>query len=313
MKALVSFIIPTRNEERNIRGAIASVAEWANEVFVLDSFSTDRTVELARSLGAKVAQREFDNFAAQKNWALDNLPLGDEWVFFLDADERVTPELREEITGALSRTGYDGFYVPRRNFFMGVALRHGPWAPDWNLRFFKHRLGRYEQRIVHEHVILSGRAAYMHNPLEHNDYKGLDRYFERHNVYSSMEAVEVFRTLNRLGDGALEASPFTRGPRRRRWLKNLAYRYLPCRTLFKFVWAYLLKGGFLDGRLGFRYCLLQTFYEYQVSLKLRELRSDPTSSMFEKYPAFRTDSDRRHVTDVVAQAARPELESSAAD
>ena len=290
MKAPVSFIIPTRNEERNIRNALASVLGWADQIYVLDSFSDDRTVEIAREMGTDVAQRRFDNFATQKNWALNNLPLRNDWIFFLDADERVTPALRNEVARLLPVCGYDGFYVPRRNFFMGGCLRHGAWAPDWNLRLFKHRLGRYEQRIVHEHVILKGPAGFLRNPLEHNDYKGLDRYFERHNIYSSMEAIEVFRTLGSSGSGALKGNLLKRGPQRRRRLKNLAYRYLPCRTLFKFFWAYILKGGCLDGRLGFRYCVLQSFYEYQVSLKLMELRSDPTSPMLRYFASSRPEN-----------------------
>jgi len=144
MKTPVSFIIPTRNEERNIREAIESVIDWAGEVFVLDSYSDDRTVEIATGMGVQVAQRRFDNFSAQKNWALDNLPLRNEWVFFLDADERVTRALRDELQNLLSGTEYDGFYVPRHNFFMGICLRHGGWLRarwvrcDESSRLFRH-------------------------------------------------------------------------------------------------------------------------------------------------------------------------------
>lgn len=285
MKAPISVVIPTRNEENNLRGAIQSVADWAAEVFVLDSFSDDATLSIAREMGARVAQRRFDNFARQKNWALDNLPLGVEWILFLDADERVPPALREEMIAAAAKAqGYNGYYVARANHFMGQCLRHGGWAPDWNLRFFKHRLGRYEDRIVHEHVILTGRAGYLNTPLEHHDHKGLERYFDRHNVYSSMEAVELHRLLKDGGCSRLAPDLLRAGPQRRRWLKEFAYRRLPCRPLLKFVWAYLLKGGCLDGRIGFRYCVLQSFYEYQVSLKLIEIRSDPDSPIMKRSP-----------------------------
>ena len=289
MKAPVSFIIPTRNEEGNIREAIESVIEWADEVFVLDSFSDDRTVDIATGMGAQVARRRFDNFSAQKNWALDNLPLSNDWVFFLDADERVPAELRAEIIDAIesSNRQFDGFYIARQNYFMGVAVRHGGWYPDRRLIFFKHRLGRYEDRIVHEHVVLNGRFGHLNHALIHyNDNKGFHQYFERHNVYSTMEALEAYRHLAGNGLSArLKAALLGAGPERRRVLKQWAYRYLPCRPLFKFLWSYVLKRGFLDGRVGLRYCLLQSLYEFQVSLKLRELQSDSASPMYRYAPS----------------------------
>jgi glycosyltransferase involved in cell wall biosynthesis len=282
MRVAVSFIIPTRNEERNIRGAIESVIGWADEVFVLDSLSTDRTIELARGMGAKIARRRFDNFAGQKNWALDNLPLRNEWVFFLDADERVTPQLRDELAGALTdaRSSFDGYFVGMKQLFMGSPVAHGGWFPNFRLLLFRHRLGRYERRIVHEHLLLRGKIGWLKNLLIHDDHKGIHQYFERHNVYSTMEALEAHRHL--AGDASersLAGSLMGSAPERRRALKQWAYRHLPFRPLFKFAWSYVLKRGFLDGRVGFRYCLLQAFYEYQVSLKLLELRLDRMSPM----------------------------------
>ena len=282
MKAPVSVIIPTLNEQRNISRSLGSVSEWADEVFVLDSYSDDRTVEIAEEMGAQVAQRRFDNFSAQKNWALDNLPLRNEWVFFLDADERVPPELRAEIAEALADPGcpWDGYWVGMTQLFMGSPISHGGWYPNFRLLLFKHRLGRYERRIVHEHLVLRGQIGTLSNLLIHDDHKGLHQYFDRHNMYSTMEALEAQRHLT--GDHSersLRAALLGAAPERRRALKQLAYRYLPCRPLFKFLWAYVLKRGFLDGRVGFRYCLLQSFYEYQISLKLLELRSDAASPM----------------------------------
>lgn len=284
-KAPVSVVVPTRNEERNLRECLLSVVPWAGEVFVLDSYSDDRTVAIAEEMGARVAQRHFDSFSAQKNWALDRLPFRHDWVFFLDADERATPPLRDEICSRMADPAglCDGYYMGRKNYFMGQWVRHGGWYPNWQLRLFKHRLGRYEDRIVHEHVILEGRVGYLKTPLLHQDYKGLERYFDRHNVYSSMEAIEAYRLFHPPSKGHLKPSLFTRGPGRRRFLKEAAYRYLPARPLFKFLWMYLGQGGILDGRIGFRYCVLQSFYEYQVSLKLLELRTHPTSPLQVKY------------------------------
>lgn len=283
MKAPLSFIIPARNEERNIRAAIESVADWADQLFVLDSYSEDRTIAIAGEMGAQIARRRFDNFSAQKNWALDNLPLRNEWVFFLDADERVPCGLRRELEHLLSHPAgqLDGYYVGMQHLFMGAAVNHGGWYPNDRLLLFRHRLGRYEPRIVHEHLILPGKTGRLANLLIHDDRKGMHRYFERHNVYSTMEALEAHRYLHRdQAEVSLRASLLGAAPERRRLLKQWAYRHLPCRPLFKFLWAYVLERGFLDGRVGLRYCLLQSFYEYQISLKLMELRTDPESPMF---------------------------------
>jgi glycosyltransferase involved in cell wall biosynthesis len=282
-KTPVSVLVCTKNEERNLPACLEAL-KFADEVVVLDSFSDDGTVALAQALGAKVVQREFDNFSAQKNWALDNLDFRHPWVLIVDADERITPKLAREIAAAIRQPGDKaGYYVARKNFFAGVWIRHGGWYPDWNLRLLRRGRGHYEARLVHEHPLLDGPAGYLENPLIHYDYKGIERYFDRHNTYSGMEAVEAWRTMTRdRQQGLLQGAYRAQGPERRRFLKNLAYRYLPARPLFKFIWMYFIKLGFLDGRMGLRYCLLHTFYEYQISLKLEELK-DPESPLAQKY------------------------------
>jgi len=289
VKTPVSFIIPTRNEERNIAGCLETVLSWADQVFVLDSFSDDRTCEIATKLGANVVQHEFLNFSAQKNWALDSLSLTNEWVFFLDADERVPENLRTELTYVVENQtcAIAGYYVGRLNYFLGAPMRHGGWYPDRRLTFFRHRLGRYENRIVHEHVVVDGMVGNLQTFLIHyNDNKGFHQYFERHNVYSTMEALEAWRLLMEAEPStALATSLFGTGPERRRAIKEWAYRHLPWRPLFKFIWAYIVQRGFLDGRRGFNYSMLQAFYELQVSLKLRELLADPASPMMRFAPS----------------------------
>jgi glycosyltransferase involved in cell wall biosynthesis len=297
----ITFIVPTLNEEQNIGQTLASITNWVDEVYVLDSFSSDQTCELARRAGAYIAQHRFENFSAQKNWALDNLPFRNEWIFFLDADERVTSTLRDEITKLFADGGppLDGYYVGRMNHFMGRWIRYAGMYPNWNLRMFRHHFGRYEQRIVHEHVILKGRIGYLREPLFHDDYKGLERYFDRHNSYSSMEALEVWKLLTATEVKRIKASLFARGPERRRALKHAAYRYLPCRALVKFVWMFFLSRGFLDGRIGFRYCLLQAFYEYQVSLKIQEIEANRES------PIFRYAEGSERLSDLRAPQQKP--------
>ncbi len=281
----VSVIVPTRNEERNLETCLSCLANF-DEVIVFDSFSTDRTVEIADKFGATLVRREFDNFSEHKNWALTNIPFQNEWILIVDADERVESGLAEEIRQVVSKNDpvMDGYYIARKNMLGGVWIRHGGWYPDYQLRLFRRGKTRYESRIVHEHVLLDGNAGYLSGHLLHQDNKGIERYFDRHNTYSSMEAVEAYRALKTLGSssGQIRPSVLSKGPERRRHLKLLAYRYLPFRSLFKFFWMYVFRGGFLDGRIGFRFCLLHTFYEYQISLKLEEL-ADPDSQLRKKY------------------------------
>lgn len=271
----LTVIVPTLDEERALPDCLESVRGWAEQVIVFDSYSTDDTPAIAERAGVPVVRRVFDDFATHKNWALDNLPIRHRWVLFVDADERLTPELRAEIGRVLAADGrgYAGYYVGRRNHFMGRWIRHGGWYPNWNLRLFRRDRGRYERRVVHEHVLLDGPAGFLKADLLHEDVKGLERYVGRHNVYSSLEAIELDRLLRGDTDGRLAGRWLRRGPAQRRWLKEAAYRFLPARPLAKFLWMYVFRLGFLDGRVGFRYCVLQMFYEYQVSLKLLELRT----------------------------------------
>lgn len=251
-KPPVSVLICTKNEARNLPGCLESVA-WAGDVVVFDSFSDDDTVKLAGQLGARVVQRQFDNFSAHKNWALDHVDFAHEWVLIVDADERVSPALAREIAAAVARPGeICGYYLARQNYFGGTWIRHGGWYPDYNLRLLQRGRGRYEPRLVHEHVLLQGPAGHLKNPLIHHDYKGIERYFDRHNVYSSLEAVEARRTLTAAGQAqGLPALLGARGPERRRFLKNLAYRHLPARSLFKFILDVLHQTGVSGWAHGF--------------------------------------------------------------
>lgn len=281
-KVPVSVIVLTKDEERNI-GICLDSLDWADEVIVFDSHSTDRTVEIANEKGATVVQRPFDNFAAHKNWALDNLELRHDWVFFVDADERGTPLLAEETRGIVTDAGsLNGYYVAGENWLWGKPMR--AIYPNYNLRLIRRGKGRYEDRIVHEHMVIEGPAGYLKNHLVHMDDKGIERWYDRHNNYSSMEAVEAWRLLNSHEKESAIAARIgaRRGPERRRALKQFAYRYLPARPIWQFLYLYIVKRGILDGRKGFRYCVLKMFYEYQVSLKLEELK-DPESPMSEKY------------------------------
>src|SRR5205085_2266369 len=183
----VSVLVPTLDEELNLPDCLASL-DWADEVFVIDSFSRDRTLEIARAHRAQVVQHAFESYSRQKNWALGALPLRNDWVLIVDADERVTPELRREIERELTAPLYDGYYLNRRFIFLGRWIRHAGWYPSWNLRLFRRQLGRYDDRDVHEHVVLNGRIGYLREDLLHLDRRGLETFISRHNRYSTLEA-----------------------------------------------------------------------------------------------------------------------------
>lgn len=274
-RAKLSVLVPTKNEERNLPDCLASVA-WADEIIVFDSLSDDRTLEIAEAAGARIVQRKFDSFAIHKNWALDNIDFRHGWVLILDADERVTAPLAAEIRAAVERDdGPAGYYVARRTMFCGKWMRHGGVFPDFNMRLLRRGRGRYEDRLVHEHVILDGPAGYFENPLLHDDDKGLESYVDRHNLYSTLEAVEVLRAEKAKAAGSadrLGGNLFARGPQRRRALKSFAAKYLPLRPLWVFLYMYVVKLGFLDGRMGLRYATLRMGYEYLCDLKVIELR-----------------------------------------
>lgn len=282
----ISVLIPTKNEEGNIRDCIESVL-WANEVFVLDSHSSDGTVCLARRMGAQVFQRAFDDYSSNKKWALENIPFKNDFVFILDADMRVTEALRNELTKEFQGgPGADAYYVPIRNLFFGRWIKHGGWYPNFHLMLFRRGRAVFEDRLVHAHVLAHGNISYLRNDVLHVDRKGIAHFIERHNTYSDMEAVEVFPGLASRGGGyRLQPSLKRVGPERRRLLKMISYQYLPARSLLKFLWMYLLRLGFLDGRIGFRYCVLHAFYEYLISLKLEELR-DPESAIHRAYSQY---------------------------
>jgi len=272
MSAGVSVLVPTLDEELNLPECLRSV-EWADEVFVVDSFSQDRTVELARSSGATVVQHAFESYSRQKNWALDTLPFRNDWVLILDADERATSGLRCEIEATLLNTDYAGFYVNRRFIFLGAWIRHAGWYPSWNLRLFRHRLGRYDDREVHEHVVLNGAAGYLRNDLLHLDRRGLEAFVARHNRYSTLEAAARFKTERDAPDRArLPLSLLASPVQRKRFLRERIWPRVPAKPLALFVYMYLVRRGFLDGRAGLALCVFHAFQEFMVGLKLAELR-----------------------------------------
>ena len=266
----VSILVLTLNEESNLPVCLASVKRF-HDVVVLDSFSVDRTVNLAQESGARVVQRKFDNWAAHQNWALEHITFKYPWVFYIDADERMTPELAEEIhaiAGDPTRQEV-AFYCGRLNMFMGQWIKHA-MPPGNIMRFFRPGFIRFE-RLVNPTPVINGRHGYLHHRLVHYNFsKGLTEWIDKHNKYSLMEAMQGLEELRR-GPSA-RASALSSDPAvRRKALKTLSFR-LPLRPLVKFFYLYIVNRGFLDGRTGMTYCLLQSLYEYMIVVKMKELR-----------------------------------------
>lgn len=269
----VSVLIPTFNEELNLPGCLASVCAWAEDVWVVDSYSEDRTVEIAREAGAHLVQHRFQGYAQQKNWALENLAFRSEWLLILDADERVSPELVKEILAivALDGNGYDGFYVNRKLIFYGKWIKHCGWYPSWNLRLFRRNCGRYEQREVHEHLLLNGAVGYCQHDLIHEDLRDMSFWIAKHNRYSTHEAHELNRVRHGMSTAGIKISLFKGNVERKRFIKERIWPYLPGRAYLFFFYTYFLRLGFLDGKHGLLFCQMHAIFEQFTAAKLWEI------------------------------------------
>lgn len=266
----VSVLILTKNEQQDLPGCLASVA-WCDDVHVYDSVSTDRTVEIAKAAGATVTQRPFDNWAAHQNWGLRNIRFKHPWVFYIDADERMTPELVQAVQAAAATPGdCVAFRVQRRDFFLDTWLRHVQSSPFY-LRLFRPERMRYE-RLVNPVSIPDGPVRDIPGYLDHFPFsKGMSHWLARHNSYSTLEAEQIVRNrAAQAGFSLVKAFTAKDFNERRFHQKELFYR-MPFRPVVKFLLLYLGKRGFLDGRAGLCYASLQAIYEYMIVLKVREL------------------------------------------
>lgn len=268
----VSILILTKNERQDLPGCLESVS-WSNDIHLFDSQSTDGTQQIARDFGCHITEKPFDNWAAHQNWGLQNIPFKNPWVFYIDADERVSPELRDAVARIAGRSQTEvAFRVVRRDFFLGQHLRYVQTTSRY-VRLFRPQFIRYE-RLVNPVSIVDGPVGDLDECLDHYPFsKGIDFWFDRHNRYSRLEAEQILNDRSSGQRFSLWSAFFESDFSKRRWhQKELFYR-LPFRPTFKFLLLYVLKRGFLDGRAGWLYAHLQATYERMIVAKLMELES----------------------------------------
>lgn len=265
----VSILILTKNEEINIERCLDAVS-WSDDIVVYDSFSDDRTVELAEKRGARIVQRKFDNWSAHQNWAVANIKFKHPWVYYTDADETCDEELCCELSAlAEAGEGFSAFQVRRKDFFMGRWLKRSQLYPTWITRVFRPEAIRYE-RLVNPVAIVDGKTGFLQGHIIHFPFShGVGHWFDRHNKYADMEAADL---INEVQDRVRPADLFSRDASvKRRAQKTLAYQ-LPGRPLLMFAYLYFFRLGLLDGLAGFRYSVMRAMYEYMIDLKVAEIR-----------------------------------------
>jgi glycosyltransferase involved in cell wall biosynthesis len=242
----LTAIIPCKNEEHNIEDVLQSVS-WADEIMVVDSFSTDRTVEIARKYTDFILEREYDYPAKQKNWAIPQA--SHQWILLLDADERATPELKEEIQNILKKEAIeqDCFWIHRKNYFMGKEVKHGGWQRDKVIRLFKRDVCRYDDKHVHEEIVATEKIGKLKHRLIHNTFKDTNHYLEKIHRYAKWSAED--------------AASKVKSPNLYHFLIKPAYRF------FK---QYIIDRGFLDGKVGFVVCGLGAYGVFLRYVKLLE-------------------------------------------
>ena len=275
IKVPISLIVPCKNEEANLERCLQSVF-WVDEIFVVDSQSNDRTTKIAQEHDATVVQFEYKGgWPKKKNWALENLPFSHEWVLILDADECLPSQAEEEIRKIVSNPNekHSGYWINRRYFFLGKPLKHA-YFPNWNLRLFKHKLGRYEKitelntdsgdNEIHEHVVVQGTTGKLNSIMDHYAFPTIDSFIEKHNRYSNWEAVVESSAED--DETALQHD----GVKGKRRLRKI-FRKLPFRPTLRFLYVYLWQKGILDGWRGYVFARLHAQYEFLSQAKAKAI------------------------------------------
>jgi len=265
--ASIVTIVPALDEELHIARCVSSALDLG-PVVVVDGGSSDATVRLAEEAGARVLEREWTGYASQKNWALDVIDTEAEWILFLDADEYLTPQARDAVRATVGAADADGYHVGRHLVFLGRRLDHAYWYPDYQLRLFRAGRGHFEERRVHEHLVVDGRVSESSIDVMHENLKGISDYVGKLNRYADLEAQEILQPSGALRQGSLRGG----WPERRRALKRVWLR-MRGRAVLRFLWLYVVKRGFLDGRAGLIFCGLIAVHDFLIEAKVAEHRA----------------------------------------
>ncbi|MEM7063168.1 MAG: glycosyltransferase family 2 protein [Cyanobacteria bacterium P01_B01_bin.77] len=274
--ALISVIVLTKNEEPNLAICLDSLKILDADVYIVDSGSTDGTLDIAKQYGCKIFENPWKNYATQLNWALSALPINTPWTMRLDADERLTPELVTELQQLLpnSPDSIGGYQVKRRVFFMGRWIRHGGYYPTWLLRIWRSGIGTCEQLWMDEHIVLSeGKVVNLQNDIIDENQKGLTFWTDKHNRYADREVLDILADHAPTDGNLLDVQQFSQA-KQRRWVKTSLYNRFPLflRAFIYWLLRYTIGLGFLDGLEGLIFHFLQGFwYRFLVDAKIYEL------------------------------------------
>ncbi|KAM3092972.1 glycosyltransferase family 2 protein [Phormidesmis sp. 146-35] len=271
---MFSIYILTHNEEIDIAACIESALQ-SDDVVVVDSLSSDRTVEIASHYPVRVVQHRFESHGKQRTWMLKEVPVKHEWVYILEADERMTPDLFQECLNTIEQAEHVGYYAAERVMFMGKWIRRSTQYPRYQLRLFQREKVWFTDYGHTEREVVEGSTGFLQETYPHyTSGKGLSRWIDKHNIYSTNEAIETVRQLDQ-GTVRWRSLFFGKSEvERRRALKDLSLR-MPLRPIVRFIYMYFFLGGLLDGRAGFAWCTLQAFYEYLILLKVWEIKNMP--------------------------------------
>ncbi|NVM20707.1 MAG: glycosyltransferase family 2 protein [Desulfobacterales bacterium] len=270
----ISVIVLSFNSEETIGATLESVCRVSDDIHVVDSFSTDETLEIARRYGANIVQHVFENYGAQRNWAIDTLALKYDWQLHLDSDERLSGGLVEELNSLKSSfpDNVEGYYIPRLVYFLDHPIRHGGMFPIWHMRLFRNGAGRCESRRYDQHFYVNGATSRLTKPMIDDHRMSLAEWIARHNRWSDAEVDELMSpgNRNRAIEGRMQGNPVEK----KRALRGFYYHMpLFVRPFLLFLYRYVFRLGFLDGRAGLIFFVLQTFwFRFLVDAKLFERR-----------------------------------------
>lgn len=285
MKLPITAIVLTFNEEKNIVECLESVKDLCDEIIIVDSGSSDRTLEIAKQYTDKIYSHPFDNYSKQRNWALENLPIKNDWILNLDADHRITPELKEELSTLFSKgipADVKGFLISRRTIFMGKWIKYGGHYPTYHANFFRKGFGKCEEKLYDQHYLISGKQLQLKGDIIDIITDSLTNFTTRHNKWSTLEA--EYQLSSNKNDEIIKADLSGHAIQRRRALKSFYEKFpLFIRPLLYFLQRYFLRFGFLDGKEGLIFHFLQGFwFRFLIDAKIWEKLNQDKSFIQDK-------------------------------